>query len=600
MASSNAGESPSEGSGTDESPDPLNPTGPVELRLKICGGIIWLACCLVSWMSWNVRHASHSGWFVAIFGLIMFPAWIVTLKSVVNQQLTRSMLMTIVLFSIAFRVVLLFSWPILEIDLYRYIWDGQVLAAGGDPYQFSPDEVKAAQSTPARSLELQRLASLSESQTGVDRVLKRVHFSELRTAYPPVSQLVFAAAAITTPYDADVSTLVLVIKIWIVIFDLLTLLVIGWVLRKIGWSRGWLVAYGWCPLVLKEFANTGHLDSIAVFWCTLAAAFFLNSLQTGGGTSERGMRHGLFPLFACAVSLALGIGAKLFPVVIAPLLGSAVLWHRGWRAALGVTSGCVVCTLLLLAPMAWHHVSASVTTNADTSMNAKPKSPMAGELGASNDALDPDGDEGLTAFLSRWKMNDFLFMLLFENLQSDSAHAPDQRPWFVLIPAQNRDACCNAFVSATGLNREFVPFFIARSATLLLCLVIQGAWAWKYRTSTQPKEWGEGIFLALAWFWLLLPTQNPWYLTWAMPFLMFARNRTWWYLSGFAFVYYLRFGFRYLWPDSAVLPTVSPYTGVTMYDYVVVWLEFGPWFAVLFLTWIKSKKRVDSMMNQPA
>jgi len=40
-------------------------------------------------------------------------------------------------------------------------------------------------------------------------------------------------------------------------------------LRDIGMSPDWADALGWCPLALKEFANTDHLDAIAVFFTTL-------------------------------------------------------------------------------------------------------------------------------------------------------------------------------------------------------------------------------------------------------------------------------------------------------------------------------------------
>ena len=87
--------------------------------------------------------------------------------------------------------------------------------------------------------------------------------------------------------------------------------------------------------------------------------------------------------------------------------------------------------------------------------------------------------------------------------------------------------------------------------------------------------------LTVAWFWLLQPTANPWYWTWALPLLPFARNRAWFALSGLAFLYYLRFWLTYHFPDTPVLGT--RYTGPTFFDYVVTWLEFAPWFAWLAL-----------------
>ena len=92
----------------------------------------------------------------------------------------------------------------------------------------------------------------------------------------------------------------------------------------------------------------------------------------------------------------------------------------------------------------------------------------------------------------------------------------------------------------------------------------------------------EAVFLTLAWFWLLLPTQNPWYLTWCLPFLPFARGRAWFALSGLAFVYYLRFWMTARF-SSPVLGT--PYPGAQFFDFVVTWLEYAPWVLWLIVGW---------------
>ena len=89
----------------------------------------------------------------------------------------------------------------------------------------------------------------------------------------------------------------------------------------------------------------------------------------------------------------------------------------------------------------------------------------------------------------------------------------------------------------------------------------------------------EAGFLTLAWFWLLCPTQNPWYWTWALPLLPFARSRVWMAVSGFVLLYYLRFWLTYDWADTSVLGT--GYMGSAFFDFVVTWLEFAPWFAWL-------------------
>jgi hypothetical protein len=97
-------------------------------------------------------------------------------------------------------------------------------------------------------------------------------------------------------------------------------------------------------------------------------------------------------------------------------------------------------------------------------------------------------------------------------------------------------------------------------------------------------DWLRAAFLTIAWFWLLLPTLNPWYWTWAMPLLPFARSRAWLALSGLVFVYYLRFWLTYHFAETPVLGTRYP--GPWFFDYIVTWLEFGPWFLWLGRDWL--------------
>ena len=96
-------------------------------------------------------------------------------------------------------------------------------------------------------------------------------------------------------------------------------------------APGWAVAYGWSPLVLKECANSGHLDSIAVFLTVAAAYSLVHAVSPGRPTgAPRAYRY----VTACGVWLGLGVGAKLYPIVLAPLFLFVLAVQRGGRAAL--------------------------------------------------------------------------------------------------------------------------------------------------------------------------------------------------------------------------------------------------------------------------
>jgi hypothetical protein len=141
-----------------------------------------------------------------------------------------------------------------------------------------------------------------------------------------------------------------------------------------------------------------------------------------------------------------------------------------------------------------------------------------------------DPSESLRAFLSRWEMNDFLFLLVIENLRPSSGLPPEQIAWFTVTPESWRAALVATVAQRTGLAAERVPFVLTRlvlSLTLIGLAVGLAIWASVDAEDKRHDRLLEATFLTLAWFWLLLPTQNPWYLTWCLPFLPFARRRAW-------------------------------------------------------------------------
>lgn len=496
------------------------------------------------------------------------------------------LLAVVFLASVLFRVVSVYSWPVLEIDIYRYLWDGAAVMEGVNPYRYSPQQVLSA--TPETGLpdDLDRLVRLRDSKTAVGTILSRIHYGELPTIYPPVSQAVFAAATYLTPNSADVLERIVGMKVAFVLFDLATLAVVVALLRLTGKHVGWSVAYGWCPLVIKEIANTGHLDSLAVFLTILALFFAIRPLANGGyralsrGRGTPGRKYAL----TSAVVSALAVGAKLYPVVLAPVL--AAVWVRsvGWRWASAAALAFVMTTAVVLWPMVpWKEApppsdSSSLVAGADDSLLLPPTDTA---------TIAKNPTDGLTAFLRRWEMNDFLFMLVVENLKPSAEVKPEQRPWFSLMADAWKAESLTAPSRWLQTDPSRTAFLVTRFLTAIAFLTILAVLVWQARLSEDPAVWLRVAFLVLAWFWLLSPTQNPWYWTWALPLVMFARSRAWLAVSGLVMVYYLRFWLAYHWPNQSVLGT--RYSGATFFDLVVTWIEYGPWF--VWLVWEAVRRR---------
>jgi hypothetical protein len=481
--------------------------------------------------------------------------WLLALWTVFRQSdaaMGRRSLRIILGFAVAYRLLLVPSWPIQETDYYRYLWDGRVTLHGHNPYAYSPYQIESLPNliseAPADLAALERLAN--ESQT-MRTIFDRIHHRAVPTAYPPAAQAVFALSATLTPANAPLWLHVLVWKSVLLAFDLGTLGLLVLLLRRLGLPQSWCLAYAWCPLALKEFANSGHFDAIAIFFTTLAA-LALVSIHRGNDTTKR---PALVPAFVATAALALGILAKTYPLVLVPVLVAYLAKRLGARAlaplALGVAL--VVAGYLPFAGRA-----------------APPVEGPDSELIQLNSPA-----TGVGTFLSQWEMNDFLFMLVRENLRPPSRQPA---PWFVMVPATIRqgwyDRALAPLADAAGLSvKADVPLVATQLVMGLILLSVCLGLAWRVYRQPEPAELLRGMFLTLAWAWLLSAAQNPWYLLWCLPFMVFVSRRAWFLLPGLVLLYYVRF-----WVE-----THSADGTAVIFDYQLVWLEYLPFFIVLAL-----------------
>ena len=207
----------------------------------------------------------------------------------------RMALPSAVAVGIALRLALLPTAPTLSGDVYRYIWDGRVVAAGFDPYTHVPaDPALAALRDPA--------------QYGL--IDKRDYAV---TIYPPVAEVLFALVT-------RISSSVAAMKVAMVLLEGVAVLAMARLLARLGRPPGWLALYLLHPAPLWEIAGDGHADA-----AVLAALF--GALAWGGGAAR--------PFGA---ALAMTFGALVKPTAA---LGLPALW-RPWRVVLPVAVLAVV------------------------------------------------------------------------------------------------------------------------------------------------------------------------------------------------------------------------------------------------------------------
>lgn len=200
--------------------------------------------------------------------------------SIVHRAPAVKALWLIVIVAIALRVILLFLDPLLSSDVYRYVWDGRVQAAGINPYRYFPAHEAL---TPLRDAVI---------YPNINRAGYAI------TAYPPVAQMFYF---LVTRLGENVFTM----KLALLACEAATAAVIVSLLRRMEKSPALLVAYAWHPLPLWEIANNGHVDALmsALMMIGLWLAFL--------GKPLRG-----------AAAIALGALVKPF---------AALAWPAIWR-----------------------------------------------------------------------------------------------------------------------------------------------------------------------------------------------------------------------------------------------------------------------------
>ncbi len=213
----------------------------------------------------------------ALFAAAGFVAW--------RAPSSRRTLVIVIAFAALFRLWPLIAEPRLSDDLYRYVWDGRVQAAGINPYQYIPAE--------------EPLAPLRDE--AIYTKINRRDYAP--TIYPPLAQMIFFA---TTRASESVTWM----KLTMVAFEAVGIWAVVWLLASHGLPRQRVLLFAWHPLLVYEIAGSGHLDALMICFVCLALV------------ARRRNREGLTgALLACAAL------TKFYPVVLAP-----ALYRRwGWR-----------------------------------------------------------------------------------------------------------------------------------------------------------------------------------------------------------------------------------------------------------------------------
>ena len=242
---------------------------------------------------------------------LLIGAWIAFIAAawLLRKVPRRTSVVLILLGGIALQVAAVSAPSQGSTDLYRYIWDGQVQAAGIDPYQYVPT---ATQLTGLRDeflfhqgAEYCVSSSYVSHHPAADLTpgCTRINRPAVPTIYPPVAEVYFlgvhylpTASDSSVPIQATAALVAVLVTV---------LLLFG--LDRLGRDIRMAALWSWCPTVVLEAGNSAHVDVLAV-GITAAAMLILATARTTRRTVIGG------------ILLGLAIATKMTPALTVPAL----------------------------------------------------------------------------------------------------------------------------------------------------------------------------------------------------------------------------------------------------------------------------------------
>ncbi|MDR3626367.1 MAG: hypothetical protein P4L45_06025 [Ignavibacteriaceae bacterium] len=167
--------------------------------------------------------------------------------------------------------------PIGSDDYYRYVWDGKVQSNGINPYKYAPADTA--------------LKSLHS-----DILPKLINFPDMKTIYPPLSELIFRLSYLM--YGESY----IGVKIFLFFFDLISIWGILLILRKLNLPYQNVLIYSLCALPIFQYFIDAHLDGLGLPLFLFTIYFYLNKQK-------------LFSLVFLAASICIKpLGMILIPI----------------------------------------------------------------------------------------------------------------------------------------------------------------------------------------------------------------------------------------------------------------------------------------------
>jgi alpha-1,6-mannosyltransferase len=247
-----------------------------------------LGCLFYVLFAWDLERHDFT-MLISLYTVLFLVSWKLLRLESVNFGF-------LALTGLIFRLVFLFVLPNLSPDFYRFLWDGNLLLQGINPYMQTPVELISAGKLP--------FPGAADIYTGISELSAQNH-----TNYPPLNQFFFALAALLS--GKSIFWGVFFLRIFIIISEFGILYFGRSLLKKLHLPENRIFWYFLNPLIIVELTGNLHFEGLML--CFLLAAIYLLQRQK---------------VVFSALLFAGSVAVKLIPLLFLPLLFRRLRWKK--------------------------------------------------------------------------------------------------------------------------------------------------------------------------------------------------------------------------------------------------------------------------------
>ncbi|WP_054569949.1 glycosyltransferase 87 family protein [Frankia sp. R43] len=180
--------------------------------------------------------------------------------------------------AVAVHVLAIGTGPRMSDDLYRYLWDGRVQAAGIDPYRYPTSSPELAQLRDGWLWPDDAGCAARDRGPGCTRI----NYPQAHTIYPPVAQAYFTAVHFLPGPPRENK-----VQLYAALTSLALTGLLASVLAARGQPIGYAAAYAWAPAAGLDAGMDAHVDVLAALF-TVGACALLTRREPAPGRDEPG------------------------------------------------------------------------------------------------------------------------------------------------------------------------------------------------------------------------------------------------------------------------------------------------------------------------